>query len=192
MRRLVVSEFITVDGVIDDPGGAEGAEHGGWALRFDRGPDGDAFKLEEVKRAGTLLLGRRTYEGFAAAWPSRTDEVGFAEKMNSMPKVVVSSTLERPEWNNSRVLGGDLGEAVAELKREEGGEILVNGSGELVRALDEQGLIDEYRLMVFPVLLGAGKRLFADAGAQRALRLTQARRVGECLIVTYEPARAGA
>jgi dihydrofolate reductase len=186
MRKLVVSEFITVDGVIEDPGGAEGAERGGWAFRFDRGPEGDAFKLDELKQAGTLLLGRRTYEGFAAAWPSRTDDVGFAEKMNSIEKAVVSGALERLEWSNSRLLEGDLGEAVAGLKREAGGEILVNGSARLVRALEQQGLIDEYRLMVFPVVLGAGERLFAEEGTQRPLRLSGARQAGQCLIVTYE------
>ena len=127
-----------------------------------------------------------------AAFVETDRRLTFAEKMNSIPKVVVSSTLDRPEWNNSRVLAGDLGEAVAELKREEGGEILVNGSAQLARALGEHGLIDEYRLMVFPVVLGAGQRLFAEAGGERAMRLRQARQAGECLIVTYEPAQAGA
>ena len=125
MRRIVVSEFVTLDGVMEDPGGAEAFDRGGWAFQFERGPDGDKFKLDEVLEADALLLGRKTYEGFAKAWPTVTDEVGFAEKMNSMPKYVVSSTLESADWNNSTVINGDVAEEVAKLKEEPGCNILV-------------------------------------------------------------------
>jgi dihydrofolate reductase len=184
MRRIVVSEFITVDGVIEDPGGQHGGI-GGWAFQFDRGAEGDRFKLEEVRAADALLLGRETYEGFAAAWPSMTDEVGFAEKMNGMPKYVVSNTLERAEWSNSTILRGDVVRQIAELE----GEILVNGSGRLVQTLIEHDLVDEYRLMVFPVALGQGRRLFGDGGLRANLRLSDTMRAGDCIVLTYEAAR---
>jgi dihydrofolate reductase len=187
MGKVVVSEFITLDGVVEDPGGAEDFDRGGWAFNFDRGPEGDKFKLDEVMASEALLLGRLTYEGFASAWPSRTDEVGFADKFNSMPKYVVSTTLEDPEWNNSTVIGGDVAEAVAALKREVDGDILVNGSVQLVRTLMEHDLVDEYRLMVFPTVLGAGKRLFGESGEAVALRLVDAKPAGETLILIYEP-----
>jgi dihydrofolate reductase len=187
MGKVVVSEFITLDGVVEDPGGAEDFDRGGWAFNFDRGPEGDKFKLDEVMASEALLLGRLTYEGFASAWPSRTDEVGFADKFNSMPKYVVSTTLEDPEWNNSTVIGGDVAEAVAALKREVEGDILVNGSVQLVRTLMEHDLVDEYRLMVFPTVLGAGKRLFGESGEAVALRLVDAKPAGETLILIYEP-----
>ena len=187
MGKVVVSEFITLDGVVEDPGGAEDFDRGGWAFNFDRGPEGDTFKLDEVMASEALLLGRVTYEGFASAWPSRTDEVGFADKFNSMPKYVVSTTLEDPEWNNSTVIGGDVAKAVAALKREVDGDILVNGSVQLVRTLMEHDLVDEYRLMVFPTVLGAGKRLFGESGEAVALRLVDAKPAGETLILIYEP-----
>jgi dihydrofolate reductase len=187
MGKVVVSEFITLDGVVEDPGGAEDFDRGGWAFNFDRGPEGDTFKLDEVMASEALLLGRVTYEGFASAWPSRTDEVGFADKFNSMPKYVVSTTLEDPEWNNSTVIGDDVAEAIAALKREVDGDILVNGSVQLVRTLMEHDLVDEYRLMVFPTVLGAGKRLFGESGEAVALRLVDAKPAGETLILIYEP-----
>ncbi len=146
--RIVVTEFVSLDGVMDDPGGSEGFEHGGWSFEINRGEEGDRFKLDEVLEAEAQLLGRVTYEGFAAAWPSITDEAGFAEKMNSMPKYVVSSTLEEPEWNNSTVLRGDVVEEVAKLKQEVDGVILIAGSARLVQALVEHDLVDELRLMV--------------------------------------------
>jgi dihydrofolate reductase len=183
MRRIVVSEFITVDGVIEDPGGQHGGI-GGWAFQFDRGPEGDAFKLEEVRSADALLLGRETYEGFAAAWPSRTDSVGFAEKMNSMPKYVVSNSLERAEWNNSSIISGDVVQQISELE----GEILVNGSAQLVETLIEHDLVDEYRLMVFPVVLGKGKKMFGDTAESQPLKLTSSKQAGETLIQIFEPA----
>src|SRR3954447_19430286 len=135
MGRIVVTEFVSLDGVMEDPGGAEGYKHGGWTFEISSGGEGDRFKLDETLEAEALLLGRVTYEGFAAAWPSMTDEVGFADKMNSMPKYVVSSTLTDPEWNNSTVLEGDVAESVAELKEKTDGDILVGGSGQLAQGL---------------------------------------------------------
>ena len=157
MGRIVVTEFVSLDGVFEDPGGAEGFEHGGWSFSFNRGEDGDAFKLEELRASDAQLLGRVTYEGFARAWPSIADEQGFAAKMNEMPKYVVSSTLTDAAWTNSTVIG--LAD-VAGLKDRYAGDILVAGSGQLVRGLTDAGLVDEYRLMVFPVVLGSGRRLF--------------------------------
>jgi dihydrofolate reductase len=187
MRRIVVSEFMSVDGVMEDPGGAEGFERGGWAFQFDRGAEGDKFKLDEVMGSDAMLLGRVTYEGFAAAWPSR--EGDFADKFNGMPKYVVSTTLGEPEWNNSTVIGDDIAARVAELKTAHDGDILVNGSGQLVRLLVDDGLIDELRLMVFPILLGAGRRLFED-GAAAPLQLVESKPVGSdgVVILTYRPA----
>jgi dihydrofolate reductase len=185
MGKVVVSQFVTVDGVAEDPGGSERFERGGWAFEFDRGAEGDRFKLDEVMAADALLLGRRTYEGFADAWPSREGE--FADKFNSMPKYVVSSTLKDPSWNNSTVIDGDLGDAVAELKGRHAGDLLVNGSVQLVGALADRGLVDEYRLMVFPTVLGAGKRLFDATAAPSKLRLVESRPAGETLILVYEP-----
>src|SRR2546426_2413161 len=144
MRKVVVSEFVTLDGVMEDPGGAEGFDRGGWSIQFDRGPEGDKFKLDETLEADALLLGRVTYQGFAEAWPSRTDEVGFADKMNSMPKFVVSTTLEDAEWNNSTLIKGDVAEEVSKLKQQPGGDIPIYGSGQLVRTLMQHDLIDEY------------------------------------------------
>jgi dihydrofolate reductase len=189
MSKVVVSEFMTLDGVVEDPGGAEGFERGGWAFDFNRGAEGDKFKLDEVMEAGALLLGRTTYEGFAAAWPDRTDEVGFADKFNTMPKYVVSTTLTDPAWNNSHVLSGDLTAEVNWLKETIGGDILVNGSVELVHALAAAGLVDEWRLMVFPVALGMGKRLFADGGEKMPLKLTESKAVGDdgVVILVYRP-----
>jgi dihydrofolate reductase len=178
---------VTVDGVIEDPGGGETFDRGGWAFQFDRGPEGDKFKLDELMAAGALLLGRVTYEGFAKAWPSMTDEAGFADKMNSMPKYVVSTTLENPEWNNTHVIEDNLSEEVGKLQQELSGDLLVNGSAKLAAALMADELVDEYRLMVFPVVLGAGKRLFADSERARSLRLVDTKPAGDCLILTYQP-----
>ena len=182
MSRIVVSQFVTVDGVVEDPGGAESFEHGGWAFQFERGPDGDKFKLDELMGSDALLLGRVTYEGFAAAWPSREGE--FADKFNTMPKYVVSSTLDNPEWNNSTVIGLD---DLSGLRDRHEGDILVNGSVQLVQALVARGLVDEYRLMVFPVILGSGKKLFADDGVRQALNVLESRAVGEVVILRLEP-----
>ena len=185
MGKVVVSQFVSVDGVIEDPGGAEDFEHGGWALQIDRGEEGNEFKLDEVMTSEALLLGRTTYEGFAAAWPTR--EGDFADKFNTMPKYVVSTTLQEPEWNNTSVLRGDLAEEVSNLKQQFDGDILVNGSRQLVSALADQGLIDEYRLMVFPTVLGSGKRLFGDGG-RTDLELVESKVVGDgVLILVYRP-----
>jgi dihydrofolate reductase len=184
MRRIVVSEFVTLDGVMEDPGGAEAFDRGGWAFQFERGPDGDKFKLDEVLEADALLLGRKTYEGFAKAWPTVTDEVGFAEKMNSMPKYVVSSTLESADWNNSTVINGDVVEEVAKL----GGNILVAGSAQLVQTLMDHDLVDEYRLMIYPVLLGSGKRLFKDGVDQTALQIVETNQTGQVATVVLQRA----
>ena len=191
MGRLVVSEFVTVDGVAEDPGGAEGFDRGGWAFKFERGEDGDRLKLDEVMEAESLLLGRVTYEGFAAAWPGREDEVGFAEKMNRMPKLVASSTLKELTWENSTLLEGDVADAVARLKDETAGDILVAGSLTLVGTLTEHDLVDEYRLMVFPIVLGAGKRLFATGREPKSLQLAGTQPVGPdgVVVLTYRPPR---
>ena len=184
MRRIVVSEFVTLDGVMEDPGGAEDFDRGGWAFQFERGPDGDKFKLDEVIEADALLLGRRTYEGFAKAWPTMTDEVGFAKKMNSMPKYVVSSTLESADWNNSTVINGDVAEEVAKLS----GNILVAGSAQLVQTLMDHDLVDEYRLMIYPVLLGSGKRLFVDGVDTTALQIVETNQTGQVATVVLRRA----
>jgi dihydrofolate reductase len=187
MGRIVVTEFISLDGVIEDPGGAEDYRHGGWAFEINRGEDGDKFKLDETAASDALLLGRRTYEGFAAAWPSREGE--FADKFNNMPKYVVSSTLKDPEWTNSTVIGTDLPAEVSRLKEEHDGDIVVHGSAQLVQALVKEGLVDELRLMVFPVVLGTGKRLFGETSDQRPLRLSDSKIVGDGVaILTYGPA----
>jgi dihydrofolate reductase len=189
MGRIVVTEFISLDGVIEDPGGAEDYRHGGWTFEIARGDAGDKFKFDELQEAEAQLLGRVTYEGFAAAWPKMEDGAGFAEKMNGMPKYVVSSTLEQADWQNSTILSGDLAASVATLKDEVDGVILVAGSATLVRSLIENDLVDELRLMVFPVLLGDGKRLFPDGVAKHRLKLIDAKTVGDGIsLVRYERA----
>jgi dihydrofolate reductase len=183
MGRIVVTEFVSLDGVMEDPGGAEDYEHGGWTFEIDRGA-GDKFKMDETFDTQALLLGRRTYAGFAAAWPSREGE--FADKFNTMPKYVVSATLEQPDWNNSTVLRGDLVEEVTRLRESMEGNIVVHGSAQLVQALIEADLVDELRLMVFPVVLGSGKRLFGDTHDKKRLRLTDSKMVGDGVaILTY-------
>jgi dihydrofolate reductase len=190
MGKIVVSQFVTLDGVIEDPGGAEGFERGGWAFQFDRGEAGDAFKLDELMASAALLLGRTTYEGFAEAWPSREGE--FADKFNGMQKYVVSSTLEDPGWSNSRVISGDIAAEIRELREAPGGDILVNGSAQLVSLLLDKGLIDELRLMLFPIVLGDGKRLFPGGIASSSLQLSESRPAGDTLILIYVPRVAAA
>jgi len=169
MRKLIVSEFVSVDGVMEAPGGEQGYQHSGWVMAFPQDPGQTKYKLDEVLDAEALLLGRVTYEGFAAAWPSRTDDAGFADKMNRMPKYVVSTTLTELAWNNSTLLRGDVAEAITDLKEQDGGDILVAGSRTLVHTLYARDLVDEYRLMVFPVVLGSGRRLFPDDAAAETL-----------------------
>jgi dihydrofolate reductase len=184
MGKIVVTEFISIDGVIEDPGGAEDFKHSGWSFEIDRGDEGNQFKLDETMGTEALLLGRRTYEGFADAWPSREGE--FADKFNNMPKYVVSSTLKDPEWSNTTVIGV---EDVERVRDEVDGTIAVHGSAQLAQALIERGLVDELHLMVFPVLLGCGKRLFGETSDKHRLNLTESRTVGEGVTIqTYEAA----
>jgi dihydrofolate reductase len=187
MGRIVVTEFVSLDGVMEDPGGSEDFKHGGWSFEFNRGEEGNKFKLDETLDTEALLLGRVTYEGFADAWPSREGE--FADKFNNMPKYVVSSTLKDPEWNNSTVLDGDVAESVAKLRDEQDGDVVVHGSAQLVQTLLDQDLVDELRLMVFPVVLGSGKRLFGETSDKKGLRLADSRTVGDGVaILVYERA----
>ena len=176
MGELVVTEFVSVDGVFEDPGGAEDYEHGSWTFEYDRGEEGNQFKLDELMEAEVHLLGRVTYQGFADAWPSR--EGPFADKLNSDPKYVVSTTLEEPEWQNTKVISGNVVEQVSKLKNDTDGVILVAGSGTLVRTLLEANLVDELRLMVFPTILGRGKRLFRAGIDRLKLRLAESKTVG--------------
>lgn len=188
MGKIVVTEFISLDGVVEDPGGAEDFEHGGWTFEIDRGPEGDKFKLDELADAEAQLLGRKTYEGFAAAWPTMEDEAGFAEKMNSMPKYVYSTTLRSADWNNSTIVSGDFAEAMRKLKDETDGSLLVAGSIALVQGLFENDLVDELRLVLFPVVLGSGKRLFGPS-AKTPMKLTGAETSGDGVqLLSYERA----
>ena len=187
MGKIVVTEFVSLDGVMEDPGGSENFKHGGWTFQIDRGEEGDKFKLDETMAAKAQLLGRRTYEGFAEAWPQREGE--FADMFNNMPKYVVSSTLKDPDWSNTTVLSGDLAEEVSKLRDEIDGDILVAGSAQLVQGLIDKGLVDELRLMVFPVVLGSGKRLFGETNDKQSLKLTNSLFVGDGVaILTYVPA----
>jgi dihydrofolate reductase len=188
MGKIVVTEFISLDGVIEDPGGAEDFKYGGWSFEYQRGDDGDQFKLDETMGSDALLLGRKTYEGFADAWPSRSGE--FADKFNNMPKYVVSSTLSDPDWTNSTVVSpDDLGSAVADIKGKHDGDVVVHGSAQLVQALIEQDLVDELRLMVFPVALGSGKRLWGETSDKKSLKLSDSKSVGDGVaILVYQRA----
>ena len=187
MAKIIVTEFVSLDGVMEDPGGAEGFKHGGWTFEIPRGDEGDQFKVDETMDSDALLLGRVTYEGFAAAWPTREGE--FADKFNAMPKYVVSSTLGAADWNNSTVLEGDAVEAVRKLREEQDGNIVVHGSATLVQALLENDLVDELRLMVFPVVLGGGRRLFGETSDKKRLELVESRTVGDGVaILIYRPA----
>jgi dihydrofolate reductase len=188
MGKIVISENISLDGVVEDPTGAEGLSVGGWFWETDRGEDGERFTLDKALGTEVLLLGRRSYEFFAATWPSRGGEL--ADRLNSLPKYVVSSTLEDPDWNNSTVLNGDVVDEVAKLKQELDGEIVVLGSPRLARTLIDHDLVDELRLMVYPVVLGAGARLFGETGDKKPMRLVDTETVGDGIaILTYEPVR---
>ena len=186
MGRIVVTEFASLDGVVEDPGGAEDFAHGGWSFNFERGEEGEKFKLDETNDSEAMLLGRVTYEGFAEAWPER--EGDFADKFNGMPKYVVSSTLTEPEWNNTTVLEGDFADAVGRIKNAHDGDVVVHGSPTLAQGLLAAGLVDELRLMVFPVVIGSGKRLFGASDELTTLALTDSRTVGDgVMILIYEP-----
>jgi dihydrofolate reductase len=185
MRKLIVSEFVTLDGVMEAPGGEPTHAHTGWVGPFF-GPEIAAYKLNETLDAESLLLGRVTYESFAGAWPQR--EGPFAEKMNDMPKHVVSSTLRDLDWNNSSLLDGDVAGSVARLKQGAGGSILVAGSCRLVHSLLLGGLVDELRLMVFPVAIGSGLRVFPDTTEKLTLELADSRTLDAGVLAhTYRP-----
>jgi dihydrofolate reductase len=187
MGRIVVTEFVSLDGVMEAPGGDDNFVRGAWTFEFDRGDEGNKFKLDETNNSAALLLGRRTYEGFAAAWPQREGE--FADKFNTMPKYVVSSTLSNPSWTNTTVLTGDVTDAVRKLREEQTGDVVVHGSARLVQTLIENDLVDELRLMVFPVVLGTGKRLFDQTTEAKRLRLSESKIVGDGVaIMIYRPA----
>jgi dihydrofolate reductase len=186
VAKIVVTEFVSLDGVMEDPGGGESFKYAGWSFEFDA-EEGMQFKLDETRASSALLLGRVTYDGFAQAWPSQEGE--FADKFNSMPKYVVSSTLENPEWTNSTVLKGDVVEEVAKLKDDQEGEIVVHGSAQLVHTLLEHDLVDELRLMVYPVVLGTGKRVFGETTDKKRLQLVDSKVVGDgVLLLVYEKA----
>ena len=173
MRNVVVTEFITLDGVFEDPGGAEKTEHGGWSFKF-WSEDSGKFKYDELVASDAMLLGRVTYQGFAAAWPEMTDEAGFADRMNSLPKYVASRTLDKLEWQNSHLIEGDVVDAVSALKQQEGQNILVGGSGQLANVLLRADLVDELRFLVSPLVLGSGRRFFEDGSAPRTMELVEA------------------
>ena len=181
MGRIVVTEFVSLDGVMEDPGGSEDFKYGGWTFEITSGEEGGKFKLDETFASDALLLGRVTYEGFAEAWPSREGE--FADRFNRMPKYVVSSTLEAAEWENSTVLRGDLADEVAKVKAKHDRDVVVHGSAQLVQGLLERDLVDELRLMVFPVVLGGGKRLFGETSDQKRFELADTKTVGEGVVI---------
>jgi dihydrofolate reductase len=186
MGQIIVTEFISLDGVIEDPGGSEDFRYGGWSFEFQRGEEGDRFKLEEAMTADALLLGRVTYEGFAKAWPAQQGE--FADKFNQMPKYVVSSTLSDPGWTNSTVITGDLVEQILQLRESHQGSLVVHGSQQLVELLIEHDLVDELRLMVFPVILGQGKRLFGPTSDRKRLRLVSSEVMADVDLQIFAPA----
>jgi dihydrofolate reductase len=188
MGKIVISENVSLDGVVEDPAGVDGFRRGGWFFETDRGEDGERVTLDQALGTQALLLGRRSYEFFAATWPSRGGEL--ADTLNSVPKYVVSSTLEDPDWSNSTVLNGDVVDEVSKLKQELDGEIVVLGSPQLARTLIEHDLVDELRLMIYPVVLGAGERLFGETSDKKPVRLVDAQTVGDGItILTYELVR---
>jgi len=188
MRKVVVNAYVSLDGVVEDPGGAEKFEHGGWHNPYFNG-EIQQFQIDGLFGSDALLLGRITYQGFADAWPSITDEQGFADRMNSLPKYVVSTTLNRVEWNNSQLIKGNIAEEVSKLKRKPGQDILVYGSPRLVQTLMQHNLVDEYSLLVFPVILGSGKRLFQD-GSMATLKLVDTKTFSSGVVaLSYQPDR---
>ena len=190
MGRVVVTEFISLDGVIQAPGDPDEFERGGWAQ--GGGDESMQFKFEELMASDAQLLGRTTYEGFARAWPTMEGTGAFGDKMNGMPKFVASSTLTDPDWANTTVLEGDLRREVEALKDRYDGDILVGGSAQLVQSLVEQDLVDELRLMMFPLVLGKGKRLFGDTSETKALELVDVRTLEDgVFILTYRPSQNG-
>jgi dihydrofolate reductase len=189
MRKLVVSEYVTLDGVMEDPGGGEKSAHGGWSFQFWN-DEAMQYKFDELFAADALLLGRVTYQGFAAAWPTMKDDAGFADRMNGLPKYVVSTTLQTAEWNNSTIISENVVEEITRLKQQPGQDILVGGSGQLIQTLMQHDLIDEYKLMVHPVVLGGGQRLFRDGSTNRVLTLVETKTFSSGVVVlTYQPAQ---
>jgi dihydrofolate reductase len=188
-RKIVATQYVSLDGVIEDPVGMEGSGLGNWTGPFSRGPDGDKFKLEELLGADAMIYGRVTYDAFAAAWPAMKDEAGFADRMNSLPKFVASTTLKHAGWNNTTIWHGDLVDHVAAFKAEAGGDALIYGSASIVHQLMPHGLIDEFRLMVYPTVLGRGKPLFPP-NLKAMLSLAECRRLGGGIVLLrYETAQ---
>src|SRR5512133_1043301 len=191
MGKIIVSDNVSLDGVIQDPAGDEGFTRGGWVGLIKDHPELGKLALDEALGAEALLLGRRSYEWLAARWPSRSGEL--ADRFNGMPKYVVSSTLEDPDWNNSTVLKGDVVNEVAKLTHELEGEIVVPASFQLVHTLIEHDLVDELRLKIFPVVLGAGERLFGETSDKKPMRLVDTQTVeGDVVFLTYERVRYAA
>lgn len=189
MGRIVVTEFVSMDGVMEAPGGGEKYEYAGWTFEISRGPEGDKFKLDETMGTEVLLLGRVTYQGFAAAWPKVKGE--FADKFNSMPKYVISSTLSNGDWSNTTILKGDVKDEIINLKKKVKGDIYVHGSARLVQFLIEKDLADELRLMVFPVILGQGKKLFGETSSKKQFKLSNSKVVGDGVaILIYQQVAA--
>ncbi len=187
MGRIVVTEFVSIDGVMQDPGGDSDWKHAGWTFKIESGQEGADFKLNETRDSEALLLGRVTYQGFAKAWPSIEGE--FGDMFNNMPKYVISSTLDKAEWNNSTVLKGDVVKEVSKLRQKPGKDIVVHGSAQLVQTLLENDLVDELRLMVYPVVLGSGKRLFGDTTDKKPMRLVDSKTLGDgVILLTFQPA----
>jgi dihydrofolate reductase len=188
MRKIIVSEFVSLDGVMEGPGPVDEFKLAGWTMPYWSEEIGK-YKFDELFASDALLLGRVTYQGFAAAWPSRTDEAGFADRMNSLPKFVVSTTLEKVEWNNSKMIKGNVAEEVSRLKQQPGQDLLVAGSGKLVQTLMQHDLIDEYRLLVYPVVLGSGKRLFRDR-SNATLKLVETKTFSSgVVLLRHQPGR---
>lgn len=182
-KKIVVTEYISLDGVIEDPVGMENSGLGNWTGPFSRGPEGDKFKLDELFAADALIFGRTTYEAFASAWPHVNDAAGYADRMNKLPKYVASSTMSNASWGKTTIWNGDLATAAKNVKAQGDGEILIFGSASIVHQLAPHGLVDEYRLMVYPTVVGAGKRLFPD-GTKSQLRLAECKQLGGGIVLT--------
>jgi dihydrofolate reductase len=189
MRKVIASEYVTLDGIMEDPGGGEGTGYGGWSFQF-WSEESAKFKFDELFASDGLLLGRKTYQGFAAAWPTMPGTGEYGERMNSLPKYVISTTLDKLEWNAS-LIKGPLAEEISRLKQQPGQDLLIFGSGELVHTLAQQCLIDEYRLMVHPIVVGGGKRLFREGSKKTALKLVETKTFSSGIVVlTYQPAQS--
>ena len=188
MGRIVVTEFVSLDGVMEDPGGSESFRHGGWSFEIARGDEGDKFKLDETFASDALLLGRRTYDIFSSYWPHATDKPG-AKPLNDATKYVASRSHRELEWGPSVLIEGDAAEGIAALKRSDGPELQVHGSGNLIQTLLRHNLVDQYRLWVFPLVIGSGKRLFSDGTVPSGLRLVDSKVSTTGVVIgTYEPA----